>query len=363
MANPNTDTLDADGLLALLDAIGRAETAGTVTAADASYARRAIVDRLVGPPPDGHVARTERLHYLHKGERDVERTVSVPVEVTREFVVAEGFLGFGRKTEQRVVVEQQTKTERVRERGEVAFEMVVIPPCSFMMGSPASEQGRDDHETQHLVRLTRVYALCTTPVTQELWTSVMGANPAKFQSGADAAKRPVERVSWFDAVRFCNVLSVKLKLRPAYTIGAGDKPNINVEWNADGFRLPTEAEWECAARAGTSHVYAGGDDLDAVAWHAGNSGSTTHAVAQKRANVWGLHDMSGNVWEWCQDVYGDYSSGAVTDPSGAASGACRVLRGGSWYDDPQSARVASRFSDDPAHCIDFIGFRLSRTYT
>ncbi len=242
-----------------------------------------------------------------------------------------------------------------------SFDMVVIPPCSFMMGSPASESGRGNGETQHPVRLTRGYAMATMPVTQELWTAVMGANPAKFQSEADAARRPVEQVTWFDAVRFCNALSAKQGLRAAYTIGTGDAPAVTVDGSADGFRLPTEAEWECAARAGTTHVYAGGDDLDAVAWHSGNGGSTTHAVGQKRANAWGLHDMSGNVWEWCQDVHGDYPTGAVTDPIGAASGPFRVGRGGSWNDTAGSARAARRSGVFPGFRDDFLGFRLSRT--
>ena len=329
-----------------------AEAARKKAEAARAEAERVAMERACPTATPAHAARTERLRYACEVERDVERTVSVPVEVMREFVVSGGFLGLiGRKTEQRVVVEQQKKTERVRERGEVRFEMVVIPPCSFMMGD----------ETQHPVRLTRAYAMATTPVTQELWMAVMGANPAKFQSGADAAKRPVEQVSWFDAVRFCNALSAKQGLRDAYTIGAGDKPDINVEWNADGFRLPTEAEWECAARAGTSHVYAGGDDLDAVAWHSDNSGSTTQAVGRKRANTWGLHDLSGNVWEWCQDVYGDYSSGVATDPRGAASGPLRVYRGGSWNRTAGDARAACRGWFFPGSRGGHLGLRLSRT--
>jgi formylglycine-generating enzyme required for sulfatase activity len=168
-------------------------------------------------------------------------------------------------------------------------------------------------------------------------------------------------VSWFDAVRFCNAQSAKVGLRAAYEIGSGDAPSVRVIDGADGFRLPTEAEWECAARAGAAHVYAGGDDLDAVAWHSGNSGRTTHAVGQKRANAWGLHDLSGNVWEWCQDWVGDYASGAATDPQGASSGSGRVRRGGSWYDTAQYARVALRYGNDPGYRNVDVGVRLTRT--
>jgi formylglycine-generating enzyme required for sulfatase activity len=300
-----------------------------------------------------HAARTERLSY---SVRASVRTM-VPVEVTREVVVSEGILGFGRKVEQRVFTEQQ---ERLSE-GEIAFSMVVVPPCRFTMGSPPSESNRSSDETQHEVRLTRAYAMATTPVTQALYQAVMGTNPSNFKDGAEAPQRPVEQVSWFDAVRFCNALSVKVGLRAAYEIGSGDAPSVRAIDGADGFRLPTEAEWECAARAGAVHVYAGGDDLDAVAWHSGNSGRTTHAVGQKRANAWGLHDVSGNVWEWCHDWYGDYASGVATDPQGAASGSSRVARGGGWGVNAQNARVARRFGYAPGSRYDFLGFRLSRT--
>ena len=134
-----------------------------------------------------------------------------------------GFLGFGRK-----VVN-------------TSFSMVVVPPCRFIMGSPPVEAGRDSAEVQHEVRLSRAYAIATTPVTQALLTTVTGANPSDFAQGADAMQRPVDRVSWFDAVRFCNALSAKVGLRPAYRIGAGDEPSVKPDWVADGFRLPTEA--------------------------------------------------------------------------------------------------------------------------
>jgi formylglycine-generating enzyme required for sulfatase activity len=245
---------------------------------------------------------------------------------------------------------------------DVSFEMVVIPPCRFTMGSPPSEPNRRDDEPQHEVRLTRAYAMATTPVTQALYQAVMGANPSWFKDGAEAPQRPVEQVrSWYDAVRFCNALSVKVGLRPAYTIGGGDAPEVTPLLSADGFRLPTEAEWECAARAGTAHAYAGGDDLDALGWYDENSGDTTHAVGQKRANVWGLHDMSGHVWEWVSDWHGAYPNGSVTDPQGAPSGSDRVFRGGGWYNSARNARVAFRGGYGPGSRLDFVGFRLART--
>ena len=244
----------------------------------------------------------------------------------------------------------------------VSFDMAVIPPCTFTMGSPESEPDRDDDETQHAVRLTRGFSMGTTPVTQALWTAVMGANPSSFTDGAEATQRPVEQVSWFDSVRFCNVLSRKLGLRAAYTVGAGDEPTVTCDFSAPGFRLPTEAEWECAARAGTASPYSGSDDLDEVGWYDDNSEATTHAVGQKKANGWGLYDMSGNVWEWTWDIFGDYG-GNVTDPTGASTGAFRVNRGGSWYYSAQRARVAFRYRYDPTLRNVNLGFRLSRTGT
>jgi formylglycine-generating enzyme required for sulfatase activity len=256
---------------------------------------------------------------------------------------------------------QQTGPQRVtHSHAGVSFDMAVIPPCTFTMGSPVSEPGRDADETQHAVRLTRGFAMGTTPVTQALWTAVMGSNPSHFTSGSEAPQRPVEQVSWFDSVRFCNALSAKLGLRSAYAIGNGDEPEVTCDFTAPGFRLPTEAEWECAARAGTAHRYAGSDDLANVGWFGDNSGSTTHAVAQKKANAWGLYDMSGNVWEWTSDLYGDYA-GNATDPVGAASGPDRVYRGGSWGNAAVSARAADRSRNIPGIRYINLGFRLSRT--
>jgi formylglycine-generating enzyme required for sulfatase activity len=197
----------------------------------------------------------------------------------------------------------------------------------------------------------------------------MGSNPSHFS--ACGAECPVEKVSWCEAVVFANKLSALEGLAAAYTLPAGfvvglsnDRCNAlapAVRWNAraSGYRLPTEAEWEIAARAGEVGPYAGGE-LDAVGWYDGNSGSTTHPVGRKQANAWALYDMTGNVWEWAWDLYGDYT-GAATDPVGAASGAFRVLRGGGWNVGPRLARVAYRSSLDPAYRYGSLGFRLSRT--
>ncbi len=173
--------------------------------------------------------------------------------------------------------------------------------------------------------------------------------------------RPVERVSWFDAVRFCNAVSAAFGLPEAYQIGAGSEPSVEWDQGSVGLRLPTEAEWEYAARAGAQHLYAGGDDLAAVGWFSGNTDGKSHPVGQKRSNAWGLKDMSGNAWEWCWDWYAAYPMGACTDPSGPASGSYRVRRGGCWYNDPRYARVAYRSDFTPGDRNDVVGVRLFRT--
>jgi sulfatase modifying factor 1 len=197
------------------------------------------------------------------------------------------------------------------------------------------------------------------PVTQALYAAVMGVNPSHFKGG----QRPVEQVSWFDAVRLCNAVSRACGLPEAYSIGSGDEPTVSWSLSSVGFRLPTESEWEYAARSGTRHVYAGGDDFAAVGWFLDNSGGSTQPVGQKRSNAWGLHDMSGNVWEWCWDIRGDYPTGVSTDPTGGApaSGSYRVGRGGSWCYGPQYARVAHRDGVAPGDRDFIFGVRLLRT--
>jgi sulfatase modifying factor 1 len=242
------------------------------------------------------------------------------------------------------------------------FEMVRVPPGTFMMGSPPDEPGRDADEAQVQVTLTRAFEVGVFPVTQALWQAVMGNNPSRFKAPADAPQRPVENVSWFDAVQFCNAASAARGLAPAYTIGGGGAPKVECDFGAPGFRLPTEAEWEYAARAGEAHRYryAGSNDPDAVAWHRGNSGGSTQPVGVKRPNAWGLRDMSGNVWEWCGDWYAGQLLGGK-DPVGPASGSARVNRGGSWFDLPRSARVARRNYDAPGNRDSTLGVRLLRT--
>ena len=226
----------------------------------------------------------------------------------------------------------------------IGMKFMVIPPGEFMMGSPETEARRVDDESQHRVTITKPFYLGETEVTQEQYQKVMGTNPSRFKG----PQKPVETVSWDDAVEFCR----KLSAIPA------EKTAGHV------YRLPTEAEWEYACRSGTTTSYSFGDsesELGAYAWYKDNSGKTTHPVGGKKPNAWGLYDMHGNVWEWCQDWYGDYPSGSATDPIGATSGSLRVFRGGSWYDSARHCRSADRSGDTHEARGINLGFRVLRS--
>lgn len=217
----------------------------------------------------------------------------------------------------------------------VSFVMVPVEGGTFKMGSTDSDADSDESPV-HNVTLSN-FAIGQTEVTQELWTAVMGSNPSNWVGN----KLPVEKVSWND----CNTFITKLNQLTGKT-----------------FRLPTEAEWEFAARGGNlsqGYKYSGSNTIDDVAWYTSNSGSKTHEVGTKQANELGIYDMSGNVWEWCQDWYGSYSSSAQSNPTGASSGSYRVLRGGSCYYDATYCRVAYRYSPAPMYTLNGIGFRLA----
>jgi formylglycine-generating enzyme required for sulfatase activity len=234
-------------------------------------------------------------------------------------------------------------TELMRGREvKAGFAMIYCPAGEFWMGSEEGV-GRDWERPRHHVKISKPFLMGQTQVTQALWEAVMGANPSRFKGW----QRPVERVSWYDMARFCNALSELEGFRPAYSIGSGDRPDISLDFSANGYRMPTEAEWEYAAKAGTEQTYAGSDQLSEVGWFDENSDGETHPVAQKNPNTWGLHDMSGNVWEWCSDKWDSeaYKSRLEVsiDPCVyASSPAWRVLRGGCWNDDAGDCRVALR---------------------
>jgi formylglycine-generating enzyme required for sulfatase activity len=227
---------------------------------------------------------------------------------------------------------------------------------SFRMGS---DSGGSDEKPVHTVSVSGFYIM-STEVTQADYTALMGTNPSGFKGDS----LPVETVSWYDAVAYANALSQRDGLTPAYTIS---DTNVTLNKSANGWRLPTEAEWEYAALGGPkaqglaqSAVYAGSTDVGSVAWYSGNSGNTTHQVATKAPNTLGLYDMAGNVWEWCWDWYDTYGSGSQTDPMGAALGTNRVFHGGSWGDTELLARSAVRRSVVPGYQHGVIGFRLIR---
>lgn len=215
-----------------------------------------------------------------------------------------------------------------------------IPPGMFWMGSPADEPGRQPDEVQRMVVLSRGFWLSDHEVTQAEYESVMGVNPARFKGDA---RRPVETVSWYEAIDYCQRRTERERADGTLPEGLA-------------YRLPTEAEWEYAARAGTTGARHG--ELDAIAWHGGNSGGQTHPVMQKAPNAWGLHDMIGNVWEWCADWHADYPEGMATDPEGPPTGFSRVFRGGGWGSGTSACRSADRnWGMVPGSWYSFLGFR------
>jgi formylglycine-generating enzyme required for sulfatase activity len=239
--------------------------------------------------------------------------------------------------------------------GTVGF--VWIPPGTFMMGSPWSEPNRQADEVQHNVTLTQGFWLSDHEVTQAEFLAVMGNNPSVFQEDPNRPgykqdlNRPVERVSWNDAVLYCQ----KLTMRERAAGRIFDKQE---------YRLPTETEWEYAARARTTGPHYG--DLDATAWWLGNFSVNNigqmRSVKQRAANAWGLHDMLGNVSEWCSDWYGDYPTQSVSDPRGPYSGSDRVMRGGGWMHDATVVRAARRLRGHPDGSMQDLGFRPARSW-
>lgn len=243
---------------------------------------------------------------------------------------------------------KSTPTSSVILPGGVKLEMVILPPGTFLMGSATSVgfdggghlvigSGPNVDEDQHKVTLTKEFQIGKYPVTQRQWQAVMGNNPSHFSScGLDC---PVEQVSWDDCQQFVE--------------------KLNAQGLGGGFRLPTEAEWEYAARAGTEGATYG--NLDEIGWWVGNAGASTHPVGQKKPNAFGLYDMIGNVEEWVQDGYGNYSSGSVTDPINNDNRSHRVIRGcSSYYPPAENCRSAFRMVSSPTERSQYLGFRLAR---
>jgi formylglycine-generating enzyme required for sulfatase activity len=247
----------------------------------------------------------------------------------------------------------------------VPANFVRVEGGTFQMGS---NNGESDEKPVHTVTVKSFY-ISKYEATQKEWREIMGTTLRQQRDMKDKSASlygegdnyPMYYVSWYDAVEYCVKLSLKEGLTPAYR-GSGN--NITCDWNANGYRLPTEAEWEFAAKGGTkdylSTEYSGSNSVGAVGWYEDNSGKSTHPVGTKAANSLGIYDMSGNVWEWCWDWKGAYSSGAQTDPRGPSSGGIRVVRGGSWRSFGQNVRSAFRGNLDPSGRDYGIGFRLVR---
>ena len=236
-------------------------------------------------------------------------------------------------------IEEETAKQKSFNVNGVSFDMISVEGGTFTMGasnqdSDASYEERPAHEA-----ILSTFYIGKYEVTQELWQAVMGNNPSP--DSCKGEKVPVVDVSWDDCDDFIKELN---KL-------TGKK-----------FRLPTEAEWEFAARGGKNgkgYKYAGNDNIEAVAWYCGNSGGHPHPVGQKQHNELSLYDMSGNVWEWCQDWYGSYSSNSQTNPTGASSGSYRVNRGGGWGNDARGCRSSRRSYITPSYGDNYLGLRLA----
>ena len=311
----------ADGQTAMVE--GALPSAAKVTlSVNAPKAELTIDGRPAGRAAGTHAMAygTHRLRLTAEGYEPLETTVEVS-EAQRTFAL-----------------QLPRKGTRIYTANGVSFTMVTVEGGTFTMGAtPEQQNPYDSEKPAHQVTLS-TFAIGETEVTQALWKAVMGSNPSAWKGD----NLPVERVSWEDCQEFIWKLNAL---------------------TGERFRLPTEAEWEYAARGGKrskGYQYSGSKKLDDVAWYYDNSGDKTHPVGTKRANELGLYDMSGNVWEWCQDWYRSYGSSAQTDPTGPVSGSNRVLRGGSWSGDAGRCRVAYRSWFDASFRNIILGFRLAR---
>jgi formylglycine-generating enzyme required for sulfatase activity len=252
----------------------------------------------------------------------------------------------------------------------VGFNMVYCPAGEFWMGTDDNSLW-EGCRPRHKVKMSKGFWMGETQVTQDLWKKVMGWNPSLHEG---SGKLPVEWVTWYDCLVFCNKLSELEKFKPCFILSNIEKEQYsnqikkaNVEWNrnANGYRLPTEAEWEYCAKAGTELIYSGSNNVDEVAWYSSNSGGKTHEVKTKKANGWGLYDMSGNAWEWNMDkldtkIYQSRKNEIENPLLWENSPCARVVRGGSYGSLAGDCRVALRHGDGAGTRNDRWGFRLLR---
>ena len=359
-----------------------AEMAGMRAQGDAKY-RQAVKDflarrykRAIGNLEATRVLRgqttSEIQYYLVMSYYRLGDVISANHALQEYFSVTPSEPGGAQKKQYSEMVDLIARLEAARfvdfKVSGLTFTFAVLPAGSFMMGSPLQEPKREADEKQHQVTISRPFYLQTTEVTQGQWQTIMGNNPSNFVAcGLDC---PVEKVNWFEAIQFCNKCSALAGLQPAYRI-VGQK----VTWDrtSNGYRLPTEAEWEYAARAGTTTPFAFGSCLSSDEGNhdggypmpdcpRGQGRDETVAVGTLGKNAWGLHDMHGNVWEWCWDWYGPYPDGPVTDPDGPDEGSRRVNRGGSWLNVAWWCRSADRRDDGaPNRRNCGLGFRLARS--
>lgn len=242
----------------------------------------------------------------------------------------------------------EQKLEEKSFKNSIGMEFVLLPAGLFRMGSPVDEPDSYHDETRHMVTISKPYYIQTTEVTQGQWKAVMGENPSFHVECGDNC--PVEQVSWEDAQAFIS--------------------KLNEMEGVQKYRLPTEAEWEYACRAENETAFSNGaitkikcevdSNLDAVGWYCANADEKTQPVASKQPNAWGLYDMHGNVWEWCQDYYTYYPTVHVKDPRGPDAGKVRVVRGGSWVSFASLCRSASRAWNGPQRRVTHLGFRVVR---
>ncbi|MBN2790234.1 MAG: formylglycine-generating enzyme family protein [Candidatus Delongbacteria bacterium] len=283
------------------------------------------------------------------------------------------------------VIKPQTQIHKKKPtRKKISMDMVLVDEGTFQMGCNSQNEdeeiddfkaearkshdfesgnnNRDDEKPVHDVRISKFY-IGKYEVTQKEWKSVMGKNPSHRKGN----NNPVEKISWYDAVEFCNRLSAKDGLEKCYS---GEGVTIQCDFTANGYRLPTEAEWEFAAKGGgligtrTDFEYSGSNEIDEVAWYRANSAVITHPVGSKKPNEIGIYDMSGNVWEWCWDWYDQeyYKNSPNSNPTGPDMSATRVIRGGSWGGGSVNCLVENRRGENPHFQNKFNGLRVARKF-